>query len=1024
MSLRTISKILFLSLSIVSVLSGSAETQPNDLVNGFPAAPGLVLFDLTGVIRTWVPLPGMPTDVDILPNRQQLVVVTLSGEFLILSFNGAVEFRTTLDELNDVDVLNQPNEYLLTSRSGRRVFFYNPVTGAQRNLPYSFSGPTDADLLPNGHFLVCDAQAGKVVEITWEGSPVWSFDQGLKQPMDALRLDDGNTWISDFDNHRILVVSSSGMMISEHIGFNHPIKMTPLPGGEILVADGDQQRLVAVSPDGTQRLVRDRLNFVQAGMVLEDRQLYACVVQNKFPPPGPLSATAPHSGPSQPLLSNNGWKIPDTPYLLLLIAFSLWGLGFLSRPGGVVSKTCILSAYGLVIGTAYHFQLLASANPPYHPAPPFWAAAALLTLFSFRDAGQAFRSREQWPQRDRRLGFPFSPQTTMILLMWPVISVVCQYYHLRIGPLGFPLPWYVPMISWGIGLYFLFSPWFRNRDILNIEPTAVFVGTVTLAVPFTTGSVGEESLDGEGEISQPQPVESKLSEYWANTSVILVLILAASLYIIGATSVPTDVHGDEGEVALHALKVRDSGQWNWFNLGDFYLIPELFFLIPGWVMWLFGDNLFGARMAGALIGIGTIPVFYLLARRILHPTPAALATFLFATTPYFIHFSRIGIGYNQTTLLTTAALYFFVRGLQDAGGRSFALAGFFSGLGFFSYQATHLLLPLLLASLALLFLTRNISFRFVVKAAFAFLLTLWVTISPLVGNYLIDSSAFLSRANSVSLFSEEGRNIIRQDYPEPITLPELLQGQIERSWLAPISMPDRSPYLVNHRYGGMLAPIPAILFVAGLLFLLLKLRNAWAQLLLFWTFSTLTVGSAFTNSAPAYQRLVGSIPYLLLIAAPILHGVIRHAARAGRWSPRMRGIVICAVAGILLVMSMHRYFHQIMSVPQFLDDSTRVAHYLHDAGPTRYTYFFGHPYFYFNYGNIRFLAPEARGEDVLKPDEFLAAKITRRGPVTFLLIHGNMRYVHELRRLYPGGKEESHTDFTGGNPFITYEVNF
>jgi hypothetical protein len=133
--------------------------------------------------------------------------------------------------------------------------------------------------------------------------------------------------------------------------------------------------------------------------------------------------------------------------------------------------------------------------------------------------------------------------------------------------------------------------------------------------------------------------------------------------------------------------------------------------------------------------------------------------------------------------------------------------------------------------------------------------------------------------------------------------------------------------------------------------------------------------------------------------------------------------LLCAFLAFLLITGIGRYFHKIMAQPQMVDQWTRIAHYLKDAGPTSYTYFFGPPYIYFKYGTIRFLAPVAKGEDVLKPEEFLRQKISRRGPVSFLLVHSHRRYIEDLRRLYPGGKEEIHTNCLGQEPFITYEVN-
>ena len=544
----------------------------------------------------------------------------------------------------------------------------------------------------------------------------------------------------------------------------------------------------------------------------------------------------------------------------------------------------------------------------------------------------------------------------------------------------------------------------------------------SLAVPFSTGSVSEDDFDQYEEKDHTPAEDSPLSGQRANTFVIAVIMLAALLYIIGNTSVPTEVHGDEGEVALNGIEIRDSGDWNLFGLG-WYHIPKLYYLIPAWGMWLFGDTLFGVRMMGALTGLGAIPIFYLLAKRLFHPRPAAIATFLYAVSSYTIHFSRMGTGYNQTALITIAALYFFLRGAQESDGKSYCLAGFLTGIGLLSYQASHILFPMLCGSFVLLTLTRIMPLRHAMAGGFTYMLAFWVTASPLIGNYLVDSTTFYSRAKSVSFLHQEGQTLILRDYPPNASANEIAKQQVERTLLAPITHPNRSPYLVNNGYGGIIDPLPAICFIVGLLFVVLTIYKPASLLLLFWLFCIFMTGAAFTNNCPAYQRLIGGVPLLFLIAAPALHGVFLHFSQVFCWPHSKRVAVICSGAAILLIFGMHRYFHQIMSIPQPLDDSTRIARYLDERGPTRYTYFFGPPHFFFEYGNIRFLAPQARGETVEDPERFLLENRTRREPVNFVLVRSNRRYINKLREIYPGGREEWHYNHRNTRPFVTYEID-
>ncbi|MGC9326403.1 MAG: ArnT family glycosyltransferase, partial [Candidatus Hinthialibacter sp.] len=417
-------------------------------------------------------------------------------------------------------------------------------------------------------------------------------------------------------------------------------------------------------------------------------------------------------------------------------------------------------------------------------------------------------------------------------------------------------------------------------------------------------------------------------------------------------------------------------------------------------------------------------LFYLLARRVLRPAPAVIAACLFATSSFLIHFSRIGIGYNQTILLTLAVMYGFVRGIQDQDARWLSFAGFLSAVGFLSYQASKILAPLIVLSLGMLWMTRSLSWRGFLKTLAAYFLAFWIGIAPMIGVYMTDFQAVISRAMSVTLLSPEGEELFRRGHPPDLSNTQLIGIQLERSLLAPISFHDNSPYLSNLDNGGMLDAFPAIFFAAGVILLLGTIFHPVSRLLIFWIACILFAGGALTDHAPSYQRLVGLPPFLFIAAAPILNGCLIRLSRLFAWMPPTRLHVTTSVLIVLLIFSMHRYFHQIMSKPQRLDEWTRVARYLHDAGPTQYTYFLGPPHVYFRYGTLRFLAPDAKGEDVLHPEPFVQNRIVRRGPTCFLLIRSNRQYIDELRRLYPGGREENHFNQDEGAPFTTYVVNF
>ncbi|MBZ0256114.1 glycosyltransferase family 39 protein, partial [bacterium] len=497
-------------------------------------------------------------------------------------------------------------------------------------------------------------------------------------------------------------------------------------------------------------------------------------------------------------------------------------------------------------------------------------------------------------------------------------------------------------------------------------------------------------------------------------SAIGLLLLAAALYLIHPTAYPTEVHGDEGEVALQAIAVRNYGEWNPFTPG-WFKIPQLFFMIPGWGMWLFGDSLFGVRTTAGLIGVVNAGLAYLVARRLFRPTPAVLAMFLFLSCSSVIQYMRLGIGYNQAALFYLATFYCFVRGAQERSLAGFAWAGIVAALGWLSYQPCKLLPFLLLGSFALMALQQRRSWKRWLMGFLTFLIAFWVAFAPNVGSYLRDPDAIFFRLKQVSLLSDKAQLSSRYDTG---TL-----DSFRRMAMAPFTQPDLSPFYTNFHSGGILDPLVAVLFAAGMLHILFRCWKSAPMLILFWMLATVLIGGALTIAAPAYQRMVGILPFLAFIAAPPLHAILQHTADAWRWGPKPRAVATALVLALCLGLSANRYFHVVMAKPQMHEDSTRVARFIDEIGPYTYVYFFGLPHYRMEYGNIRFLAQHTPGETVESVEKFFEKPITRRGPVCFILIRTNRAHLDRLREAYPGGREIHHRDVIGNELFISYQVD-
>lgn len=685
------------------------------------------------------------------------------------------------------------------------------------------------------------------------------------------------------------------------------------------------------------------------------------------------------------------------PFFWILVSLAAWAIASRWRrigaeATGLLRLTAILPL--AIWGSSALFH--AASGEPYRPGNLFWVCAFLLGLYSFTPACQAFLPRRLWTLSSAR-GFHFPAwYQCAALILWGTLIAWTQFSHMNHGA-----HWTVPVIAWAVGLYTMLRHLFssssdENKDTAFLE-----------SAPFTTGSV---SLEAEEE-SSPSDAFG-FGERAARWGLCVIVVIAAGLYLILPEHFPTDVHGDEGEIAFQAIEIRDSGNWNPFIPGWFG-IPRLFYLLPGWGMWMLGDNLSGLRWSVGLVGVASVAMVYFAARRLLFPSPALMATFLFAVSSFFIHFSRVGNGFNQAAFFYAAVFYCLVRGLQERNLHWLAWTGTVCAVAWLSYQANQLLAPLVIASLGVLWLQRTLTSSETVKAGVVFLISFWVAFSPMVGAYWNEAHLALGRMKALSVIdAQDGESRFAYVWRQSI-----------EALYAPLTVPDYGPFLRNLQYGGMMDPLPGLLLAASLLVFAARLWHPGAILPLLWVGATLFIGGAITESTPNYQRVIGAFPFLALMATPALYGLCARAVEAWKWRIRGRVVFIALIAALLFVMCKHRYFHQIMGTPQLHDGSTRVARYLQNLGPHTYIYFIGHPYFSMRYGNIRLIAPDANGQDILEPEALFRSRPEDRGSVAFVLIRDNSVYIDALRQLYPGGREIVHTSDSGRILFVAYEVN-
>ncbi len=154
-----------------------------------------------------------PADAVAIPDSGLIFICDKGNNRVILvrEADKSVAWDWGLGQLNnpvDIEYASGSNEVLITDQNNHRVIKVNYLTGAitwqfGTGLPDSLDRglnlPSDADFLPSGNILICDAGNNRLIEVNANGELVWDFKQRYKGLRDADRLAD-NKHLIVYDN--------------------------------------------------------------------------------------------------------------------------------------------------------------------------------------------------------------------------------------------------------------------------------------------------------------------------------------------------------------------------------------------------------------------------------------------------------------------------------------------------------------------------------------------------------------------------------------------------------------------------------------------------------------------------------------------------------------------------------------------------------------------------------------------------------------------------------------------------------
>jgi predicted membrane-bound mannosyltransferase len=507
------------------------------------------------------------------------------------------------------------------------------------------------------------------------------------------------------------------------------------------------------------------------------------------------------------------------------------------------------------------------------------------------------------------------------------------------------------------------------------------------------------------------------------------LFVALAVRVVDLEHIPVNLGGDEGTQGLAALKLMKPPLGNPFSTG-WYSVPTMSFLAYGATMQVFGNTIAGLRMLSALIGAATVLTTFLLARELWGWKVAWMAAVVLACGHYHLHFSRLGSNQIVDGFFVTLALWLFVRGMRSRRPIHFALAGAVVGLGWYSYFGARLVGVILAVYLVWSFVTKSRSQPLAATGArYGHLLLILslaalVVVAPLLLYYAVHPDMLAARAGQVSILTP-GWLAREQDFTGQ-SAAAILWRQLVKSITAFHYTLD--PTFWYRPSIPLLDFVSGVLLLFGLVWAVAHWREPGSGLLLIWFWLALILGWALTENPPSSQRMIIITPALALLVGLGLSWLVELGQRVlGRG--RLFGWNEVSILVLVVISILNLYYYFVVYTPTGIygnptaEVATRLGRYLRQQDDEYVVYFYGPTEMYWDIGNLSFLVPDAKGENVYPPGEGASVDPDVSGGARFVFLPHRLGELESVRGRFPSGEERYvYSQIDNRLLYVLYEV--
>jgi 4-amino-4-deoxy-L-arabinose transferase-like glycosyltransferase len=495
-----------------------------------------------------------------------------------------------------------------------------------------------------------------------------------------------------------------------------------------------------------------------------------------------------------------------------------------------------------------------------------------------------------------------------------------------------------------------------------------------------------------------------------------VVVLAALVFGWALTAIPAEVHGDDAEVGLDAIRLLTDFNLfgsGWFELPRFHAFPTMLGLR------VFGITLLGLRATSAILGAAGVLLLFAVVRRLWNADVALLAALLLVGQRFYIHLSRTGYHYIDTPVLSLLALWLLLQLWQDNRLGAALWCGLALGLGIQTYYASRLV-PVLVALTWVAWLPETPRSQRAARVAqlLVVAVTALAVAAPMFGYFAHHWADFWERTRDTSMFTPAARHHLSYGYHTD-SVGMILAIQL-RAALSLFNLTGDNS--VQYGYGGaLLDPVSGVLFILGAGLALGGLRERRWRAVALWLALPLIAGAALTLDTPFYPRISGLVPFAVVLVAVALWQLraMLAAALPVRRAARLRAALLGAAAALILAVNLRTYF--VDYAPTYRHSPGReIAEFVNRHGAGRTTYMVGGaPAFFIKHGAISFLTYGRETRDIDNLDAFLQRTQLDPKRSAFVIMPQGMDLIATLQRAAGPLDIQTHRRKGGDVAFLT-----